>query len=213
MNPFWLAFEPSSIGVSKRANGPRPSCPSRSFPPFTPMLLKRGKGCFFPRSLTVQTAARSLPSFTAMLLKRGEKCFSSWRLLLAFFFNHLSAFQSEQMGHDVAGLSRSAMLFRCGEGSVLEHVAGLRTLFLGVSKRANGPRSAALRRPDPSRSAMLFRCCDGISFADRQFRELTAPRPAALQRHDLPRSAMLFRCGKMCIFELFGWLLKFVLYL
>ena len=66
-----------------------------------------------------------------MLLNRGEKCFSSWRLLLAFFFNHLSAFQSEQMGHDVAGLSRSAMLFRCGEGSVLEHVAGLRTLFLG----------------------------------------------------------------------------------
>ena len=78
-----------------------------------------------------RAAARSLPSFTAMLLNRGEKCFSSWRLLLAFFFNHLSAFQSEQMGHDVAGLSRSAMLFRCGEGSVLEHVAGLRTLFLG----------------------------------------------------------------------------------
>ena len=78
-----------------------------------------------------RAAARSLPSVTAMLLNRGEKCFSSWRLLLAFFFNHLSAFQSEQMGHDVAGLSRSAMLFRCGEGSVLEHVAGLRTLFLG----------------------------------------------------------------------------------
>ena len=78
-----------------------------------------------------RAAARSLPSFTAMLLNRGEKCFSSWRLLLVFFFNHLSAFQSEQMGHDVAGLSRSAMLFRCGEGSVLEHVAGLRTLFLG----------------------------------------------------------------------------------
>jgi hypothetical protein len=135
-----------------------------------------------------RAAARSLPSFTAMLLNRGEKCFSSWRLLLAFFFNHLSAFQSEQMGHDVAGLSRSAMLFRCGEGSVLEHVAGLRTLFLGVSKRAN-------------------------AFTDRQFRELTAPRPAALQRHDLPRSAMLFRCGKTCIFEPFGWLLKFVLYL
>ena len=78
-----------------------------------------------------RAAARSLPSFTAMLLNRGEKCFSSWRLLLAFFFNHLSAFQSEQMGHDVAGLSRSAMLFRCGEGRRLEHVAGLRTLFLG----------------------------------------------------------------------------------
>ena len=29
---FWLAFEPCSIGASKRANGPRPSCPSRSFP-------------------------------------------------------------------------------------------------------------------------------------------------------------------------------------
>ena len=35
---FWLAFEPCSTGVSKRAHGPRPSCPS----------IKRGEGCFFP---------------------------------------------------------------------------------------------------------------------------------------------------------------------
>ena len=60
---FWLAFEPCSIGVSKRANGPRPSCPSRSLQSFTAMPLKRGEGCFFP----------------------------SWRLLLAFFFDRSEA--------------------------------------------------------------------------------------------------------------------------
>ena len=46
---FWLGCEACSIGVSKRAHGPRPSCPSRSLPSFTAMLLlKRGEGCFFP---------------------------------------------------------------------------------------------------------------------------------------------------------------------
>jgi hypothetical protein len=56
------------------------------------MLVKHGKGCFFPswRLLLAfffhdqsegdlmpsdRAAARNLPSFTAMLLKRGEGCF------------------------------------------------------------------------------------------------------------------------------------------
>ena len=31
-----------------KANGPQSSCPSRSLPSFTAMLLKRGEGCLFP---------------------------------------------------------------------------------------------------------------------------------------------------------------------
>ena len=95
---FWLAFEPCSIGVSKRANGSRPSGPSRSLPSFTAMrrvlfpelaaalgiLLSPLEGDLMSSD---RAAARSLPSFTAMLLKRGEGCFfPSWRLLLASLF-------------------------------------------------------------------------------------------------------------------------------
>ena len=80
---FWLAFEICFIGISERANGPRPSCPSRSFPSFTAMLLKRGEGAFSRAGScsrhsegdlmpSDRAVARSLPSFTAMLLRRGE---------------------------------------------------------------------------------------------------------------------------------------------
>ena len=106
-------FEPWSMGVSKRANGPRPSCRSRSLPSFTAMLLNsvakgafsRAAGCSWHYCLTVRKAALSLQPFR------------SWRLLLKSFWTHFQkamlGLQTRQ-GQGRAAFRPSAAMLRVG---------------------------------------------------------------------------------------------------
>ena len=143
---FWLAFEPCSIDVSKRANRPRSSCPSRSLPSFTAMLLKCGEGCFFP----------------------------SWRLLLAFFFGRSEAHlmpsdraaarsSSGADGTTTSCPSKARSVPQCHTVSVWQNVRfwafwlAFEPRSRSVSKRANGSRPSGF-------TAMLLKRGEGCFF-------------------------------------------------
>ena len=153
------ACEPCSTGVSKRANGPRPSCPS----------LKGGQGCFFPswRLGMLFWLFRRRPD--AFRPGSGAKpvLSPSWQYVFEPFGWPLNlvllTFQSEQMGHDMpqpSCPSRSlpsftAMLLKA-KGAFPELVVRFWAFWLafepcsiGASKRANWPRPSCPSRSFP----------------------------------------------------------------